>query len=263
MNRFVQKSLLITAVLLLVAQVHAARFSMGDLDPSAPSANKDVVISGEIIRGDYQRLIAFIRTDPLLLARTFVLASPGGDLLEAIKIGGLLKAIYRPVVVNPAVGQCASACFFIYVAAVERTGGSYPAIGIHRPYFAPAYFSKLSLAEAEAKHKALLSEARHYLEEREVPQYLIEKMFSLSSDDIYWLTMKDIKNVGYRASWFEQLLIDRCKWNKELHEGYSLYGPKYARAAEAEAMFRRAGACSYEVTENEARANFSKIIQGK
>ena len=153
-------------------------------------------MSGEIRRGDYERLLSFIARDPeRFRASIVVLASPGGDLLEAIKIGNVIKASYQTVYVNHLVGPCASACFLIYVAAVSRVG-TVPSIGIHRPHFEPHYFSKLSVGQAEVKHKELMREVRAYLEARDVPQHLIEKMFSLSSDEVYWLTWNDLARIG-------------------------------------------------------------------
>jgi len=168
----------------LVGTSLAAEFSLGSVDPRHPEKLNAVILSGEIKSGDYARLLTFIRKDPYgFRARTIVLASPGGDLIEAIRIGRVVRATYQSVFVNPAIGRCASACFLIYVAAVSRNA-NVPSLGIHRPYFEPYNFAKLSLAQAEAKHKALLREVRAYLEANEVPQYLIEKMFALSSEQI-------------------------------------------------------------------------------
>ena len=174
---------------------NGADFSFRPASPRGLSF-PSVVMSGEIQRGDYERLQSFIRKDfDRFRSSVLVLTSPGGDLFEAIKIGNIVKASYSHVSVYESVGVCASACFLIYVASVSR-GATLPSIGIHRPYFDPHYFSKLSIAQAEVRHKELTRKIREYLEEREVPQYLIEKMFSLSSDEVYWLTYDDLDRIG-------------------------------------------------------------------
>ena len=156
----------------------AAEFAYGHINPRNPSSGEAVILRGEIRRGDYERLLSFVRKDPdRFQTNAVILASSGGDLLEAIKIADLIKATYQSVFVTFPNGPCASACFLIYVAAVERSA-TVPAVGIHRPYFGPEYFTGLTLAEAEARHKSLFKEIRSYLEAREVPQYLWKSVIS-------------------------------------------------------------------------------------
>jgi hypothetical protein len=209
-------------------------------------------MSGEIQRGDYERLLSFIRKDPeRFRVRTVLLASPGGDLLEAIKIGNIIKASYQSVFVNHSVGRCASACFLIYVAAVSRSA-TVPSIGIHRPYFEPHYFSKLSISQAEAKHEELMREVRAYLAARDVPQYLIEKMFALSSNEVYWLTWDDL----------DQLLVDRCKLNKQLEQGFMKEGSKFRYADEARVHIANVARCEEELTSTDGASNLRKLLSG-
>jgi hypothetical protein len=220
----------------------------------------DIAMRGEIQRGDYQRLLTFIRADPQRFkGRTIVLASAGGDLLEAIKIGTLFKSTYKSVFVNQDIGVCASACFFVYVASVNRIALP-SSLGIHRPYFAPAYFGHLSVAESEKQYGALLGRVRSYLQDREVPQYLIEKMFSLASSEVYWLTVEDLDAIGPRPSWYDQFLVDRCRLNKELEQGYMREGEAFPLAGAAKANIAAAATCEYLFTATAADANLQKLL---
>jgi len=88
-----------------------------------------------------------------------MLASPGGDVLEAMKIGRLIRALKLQTIIPSKDGEpqqfgangehrsqrpsvnyiCASACFFIFVAGIKREldisfSASEPLLGIHRPY---------------------------------------------------------------------------------------------------------------------------------
>lgn len=245
-----------------VHKCSAAEFYFGPLDPSDSSSPEATIMRGEIRVGDYGRLVSFARTDRnRFLWRFIVLASAGGDIHEAMKIGTFVKATYQSVFVNPAVGKCASACFLIYVAAVDRMALN-NSVGIHRPYFGAEYFSHLSLSEAEARHEALLGEVRKYLEKREVPQYLIEKMFLLASDEVYWLPQRDIDRIGQRASWYDQLLVDRCGLNKELERGFQREGDRFRFAKEAKENIRHVAECGADMQAAEGEANLEQILAG-
>lgn len=245
----------------LSGETTAAEFSYGSADES--SVDYAVVITGEITPGDYERLLDFIEQDPVRFrASPILLASPGGDLVEAMKIARLIKSTYQFVFVNGAKGSCASACFFIYVSAIER-GATNRALGIHRPYFAPENFARKRLAEAEEMQQRLLKEARTFLEDREVPQYLIEEMFSRASDEVYWLDTADIDRIGERAHWYDQILVDRCGLNKELEAGFANEGNEYPRLKEAKENLENVWRCQANLTAEESASNLQVILDAK
>jgi hypothetical protein len=170
-------------------------------------------------------------------------------------------------------GECASACFFIYVAAVERSAvGTWPrgwrpgdprppfskddAVAIHRPYFEPAYFAGLGVAEAEVKYRKLLIEVRRYLRAREVPEYLSEKMFSLASNEAYWLTREDLGRIGARPSWYDQLLVDRCNLNKQLERDLA-EGKNVGAALK---QVREVSRCAYSLGAAQGLSNLYSLL---
>jgi hypothetical protein len=95
-----------------------------------------LVLSGEIAPGDYDRLLSKILEDQdrFLAQNKIILASDGGDVAEALKIAGLVKALVAGIIVGPLTGRCVSACFFIYAAAGQREADGDRLIGINRPY---------------------------------------------------------------------------------------------------------------------------------
>lgn len=206
------KSIGLALMLLLAHQGYSMEFRWGAVDEAKadPKASKQSVIyaNGAIQSGDFDRLRALLRKDfevYIKSSRTVRITSNGGDIVEAIKIGGLLKEMYAEVVVD---GDCASACFLLYVSAVERK--SFGRVGIHRPYFEPRYFAGLRPADAEKKHLELTDALNRFLEKSDVPRSLIDKMNSTSSKEIYWLSEKDIEDVGRYPSWFEEFLLAKC-----------------------------------------------------
>lgn len=237
----------------------AADFTFGRLDPSDTTGLEDIVLSGEIKGGDYESLKAFAKKDGLFWARTVVLASPGGDLLEAIRIGNFLRKTFTPVFVNPKVGKCASACFLIYVAAVRRSGVA-SSLGIHRPYFSPLDFGRLPLEEVQKKHDQLMAAVKSHLQAQQVPHYLIDKMFSLASTEVYWLNEDDLDSLGLRANWWDQVMVDRCGLDKTLEKEFISRGYLSPRAQLALAHIHKVAQCGYSISKQETERNLKALL---
>jgi ATP-dependent protease ClpP protease subunit len=182
-----------------------------------------LVYSGEIVPGDCDRLLSKILEDQtrFLAQNRIILASDGGDVSEALRIGKLIKSLFAGVIVGPLTGRCVSACFFIYAAAGQREADGERLIGINRPFIADPQAQSAPPADANAEGKAL-TQVRAYLQENDVPNYLVDEMFRHASDDAYWLTADDEKNLGYRSSWLNQFLAAKCAWDDKIErEAYA------------------------------------------
>jgi hypothetical protein len=173
----------------------------------------DLIIDGEIINGDYERLTKLIQSDTNSYLQSFwvKLNSNGGNLVEAIKIGELLKRTYKHAIVD---GVCASSCFFVYIGAVER-GPNIGKIGIHRPYFDKEEFAKLSPEQAEQKQKNMTTAVRKYLTDNDVPQNIIDQMFSMSSTEIHWLDQLENINMWKSPAWYAEYMKAKCDYDME------------------------------------------------
>lgn len=180
-----------------------------------------LVLSGEIEKGDYDRLLSKILDDQdrFLSQNKLLLASDGGDVAEAMKIGKLLRSLYSEIIVGPQTGRCVSACFLIYAAAQQRGTEGERLIGINRPFIvdasSPTAASPMGADAAVAETNGL-AQVRVYLQENDVPGYLIEEMFRHASDDAYWLSAEDEKNLGSRSRSLTQYLIAKCAWDDAL-----------------------------------------------
>jgi hypothetical protein len=182
-----------------------------------------LVFSGEIIPGDYDALLSKIMADPnrFLEQNKLILASDGGDVAEAMKIAKLVKSLYTAVIVGPLTGRCVSACFLIYAAASQREADGERLIGINRPYLvaSEARSTTTTTSKAPAPATATLAESgalatvRAFLEDNAVPRYLLDEMFRHASDDAYWLSAEDLKNLGYRSPAYDRYLRDKCAWD--------------------------------------------------
>lgn len=174
-----------------------------------------LVLSGEIVIGDFEALLSRILSDEerFLAQNKIILASDGGDVAEALKIANLVKSLYSQLSVGPLTGRCVSACFFVYAAAAQREADGDKLLGINRPFFADADPAAVPAIDASAAEGRGLTQVRSFLQENAVPQYLVDEMFRHPSDDAYWLSADDAKNLGFKSASFKQFLAAKCAWD--------------------------------------------------
>lgn len=172
-----------------------------------------ISLFGEIRAGDTAKAIALLRANPLSFIKSpWALNSNGGDIVEAIRLGELIKDLYQSVEVLDYQSKCASACFFVYISAVNRMAFA-NTLGIHRPYFDQRQYSNLDPDTARKKYDELASKVRAFMKQNDVPNDLVEKMFSLASDEIYWVSSEDDDKLGQRPYWFDQYMVSKCGFN--------------------------------------------------
>ncbi len=67
-----------------------------------------------------------------------------------------------------------------------------------------------------------MAQVRAFLQENAVPDYLVDEMFRHASDDAYWLSAEDDKNLGFRSPSFKQFLTAKCAWDETMeHNAYA------------------------------------------
>lgn len=215
------------ALLLLGRSAAAAELFFMDHDPFTNEyvgATGPLVLSGEIVPGDYDRLLSKIAEDEnrFIGQNKLMLASEAGDVPETIKIAKLIKALYTEVVVGPLTGKCVGPCFLIYTAANLRGTDAEHLIGIDRPTIDDAELASGSPADAAEPAKAALQEdkvadlARAFMQENSVPGYLVDEMLKRSSSDVYWLTEHDEAALGTKSPAFAQFLLAKCAWDEKI-----------------------------------------------
>jgi hypothetical protein len=210
-----------TIFLLSGASAHSAELFYLDRDafnneyvgPVGP-----LVLSGEIAPGDYDRLLAKIAEDDkrFLTQNKLILASSEGNAAEAMKIAGLVKALYTQVVVGPLTGRCAGACFLIYAAAVERGTDADNLLGVTRPGLAESEWVGRPTTEAALLEDSMQAPVRDFLVENQVPPDLVEQVLQRPSTDVYWLSDNDEAALGFKSPSFAKFLEKNCKWTDGL-----------------------------------------------
>lgn len=177
------------------------------LDISKAKSNKyTLLLSGEIVPGDLEKIVEAV-SPPGSFPKYFTIDSTGGDVVEAMRIGHFIRETASGTLVTK---TCASACVFILVAGVSKTVLASSAIGLHRPYFKPETYSSLSLNEVVDGYEKVRDITRKYLTDMEVPTSYIEKMFSIASDDVYFLSEAEKNRLVISPSAYSEWIQAKC-----------------------------------------------------
>jgi hypothetical protein len=214
-----------------------------------------LVLSGEIVPGDYGKLLAKIAEDPgrFLDRNKLILASSDGNAAEAIKIARLVRSLYTEVVVGPLTGRCVGACFLVYAAASARGTDGANLLGVHRLGLAESEWVSKSTSEAALLEDSLQAPTHDFLLENAVPEGLVDALFNHLPTDIYWLTDEDEATLGAKSPAFEKFLAKNCAWKEDLEKAVF----KGERLKEMQQL----SACRARVTEPAARKALAQAIK--
>jgi hypothetical protein len=216
-----------------------------------------LVLSGEIVPGDYAKLLARIAENPerFLERNKLFLASSDGNAAEAIKIAKLLQALYTEVIVGPLTGRCVGACFLIYTAASARGTDGANLLGIHRVGLAESEWVSRPTSEAALMEDGLQTPVRDFLTANEVPSELVDELFKHLPTDVYWLTEHDEETLGIKSAAFQKFLAKNCAWDDALEKA----AYKGERLEELKAF----SACRIRVTVPAARKVLAQALKEK
>jgi hypothetical protein len=191
---------------MLGVPVRAAELFALDRDPLSSDytgPTGPLVMSGDIVPGDYDRLLARIEqhSQQFLATNRLILAADEGDVTEAIRIGDLIKSLLTQVEVGPLTGPCSGPCFLIYAAAARRGTDGSGLLGLYAP-----------ASSDEQAHRQVVD----YLAANQVPSDLVEHLVGHDREDPYWLSGPEEEVLGARSAAFEQQLARRCGWSADL-----------------------------------------------
>jgi hypothetical protein len=167
-----------------------------------------VIFEGQIELGDFDKVEKLSRE---ATPTGIYLASPGGNLAEAMRIGALVRRLAwetksaegRNVPINMRNGvaasygirdpernnQCTSACFFIFVSGIYRDGHG---IGIHRPFMKSEELERLPADAAEKMSSNVRTVVELFLRRMGVPVRYVDEMYKMPSDRMRWITDEEI-----------------------------------------------------------------------
>jgi hypothetical protein len=189
--------------LTLYTTVWSAEISTALRNVLGHQLENQIAILGEIEHGDFEKFRSTVLCEELSAFRVWIVSN-GGDVVEALKIGRLVRALGMETVIPTMFnsGQlfsievpdhvdqvCASACFFIYVAGVRRDG---TLLGIHRPYMSEEAYRKLSAQSALDAGQYFKNEIAEYLNEMGVSQTYLDRMYAIPKNEIEWIQKNEV-----------------------------------------------------------------------
>ena len=151
-----------------------------------------VAIEGKIASGDADKL-EWILIEPFP-ASEFLLQSPGGNLLEAMTMGRLLRASFASIetMKNKCGGPgqavcCASACALVYLGAARWNPGDL--LGLHRPTLEDLREEDYSKARTALEDASVLTQ--RYLKEMEIDGRVFDDMMRTGPEQlVIWTVLK-------------------------------------------------------------------------
>ena len=176
-----------------------------------------LVLEGKIVPGDYDRLYKFLSSKSNFdkISDGVFLASPGGYMDEAMKIGRLIRTlrlstdapsgppsgiakfgeslIHANDLVNPKANYlCTSACFFVYVSGINRNLNWVGRLGVHRPTQLES-IARTPSSDAASKSTAwfIRETVKNYLQEMDVPDKYVDLIFSVPPNEIRLITQDE------------------------------------------------------------------------
>jgi hypothetical protein len=190
------------------------------IDVYATEEFANIRLIGNIEKGDaeaFKIIVEYLKEEKITV-NMLLLASIGGDAIEAMQIGTIVRESFIPTQAPFALNSgftcngypsglkeddcdCSSACFLIWAAGVYRMGD---VLGIHRPYFLEGNLEELSGTGAQKELVQMYKRIRSYLENMDVPEHIIIKMFNTKSDEVAyldWASAKSMESVPLFDEW--------------------------------------------------------------
>jgi hypothetical protein len=236
-----------------------------------------IILEGTIVPGDYDKVRKLMdencpsKSWSTSCPSELYLASPGGSVIEAIKIGRLVRALrlgtqvpfdvpegvpadLRQKIIgslklqDPKVNYlCASACFFIAVAGIERSPPSFekPILGIHRPFLTDVDLRPLSANQVISSATQVRTIVEAYLKEMGVPLKYADLMFSILKDQVRWITIAEYEAdfagiVSELKDWLSARCDERTEIEKRLDDLFDAKIMRDEKFSLEEEVMRRA-----------------------
>jgi hypothetical protein len=161
--------------------------SAADLTTTLSRENKTIVLlNGEIAEGDAARLRDTLRgaTSSGKPVSGIRLNSPGGSLLEGVRLAGVIQSAKIATVIASG-ATCAAACFIAFIAGNQKFVSATATVG------APGAANRLG-QEAAGEVPAIV----RVVKELGLLDAIVEKMLATSEDDVVSLTQDDLRAMG-------------------------------------------------------------------
>ena len=180
---------LLACVALAFALAAPVNASAAAFDVVKSGVKADIVVSGELLRGDEERFAAVAGT--LDEDTTVWLAGPGGALQAALRIGTAIRLKgWRTAVQDGA--SCASACGLMWLGGIRRSVGQGAVVGFHAAWIETPEGRKQETGAGNAL-------VGSYLNRLGLTDAAVVFLTSAAPDEAAWLSPTVASRVGIRA----------------------------------------------------------------
>jgi hypothetical protein len=161
--------------------------SAADLTTTLSRENRTIVLlNGELAEGDAGRLRDTVKgaISSGHPASGIRLNSPGGSLLEGVRLAGVIQSAKIATVIASG-ATCAAACFIAFVAGNQKFVSATATVGV------PGAANRLGQDTAGE-----IPPIVRVVKELGLLDAIVEKMLATSEDEIVWLTQDDLRAMG-------------------------------------------------------------------
>ncbi|MBA3593452.1 MAG: hypothetical protein H0W47_06595 [Polaromonas sp.] len=167
-----------------------------------------VLIQGNIQQGDYAKIAQFVRHPDNFgrFTRSVFLDSPGGDLVETVRIAHLLEKSYAATHVEPG-ARCYSACFILWMSGVSRTVSQGATLGVHR---INVKVDGKAMDPTSERFASISRRVEYYMASLGTPRAILDKMNATASASMFvisqrWLAeQRLLAAVSYRRGFIDE-----------------------------------------------------------
>ena len=176
--------------------VQALEFNRHNAD--SPTLNA-IAATGKIEFGDSEDLLRYLRTLPRKPNTAIYLSSPGGSLIEGLKLGYLFKELRIKTVVegDRPNNLCASACALAFLGGHDPEGRPWRSsttnslLGYHQFYCAGG--------QRCSEEQAAVSVILRYGRDMGAPLEIFIEMFNHPPNDMHWFSTDELCSLGIKV----------------------------------------------------------------
>ena len=189
------------------SEISAAEFTFDRFYPTPA-----VLMEGTIEAGDSEKLQKLIDGRYVF---SIYLASPGGDVVEAMKIGRVMRELNLTAIVPTKIpadmaeeltqrhgirsrdnNVCLSACFFVLAGGIYREGFATDDVilGVHKPYLSNSDLLTMNADQSMTSEINIHQIIHSYLNEMGISAKYEYLMFSAQKDELIWINSREFSN---------------------------------------------------------------------
>jgi hypothetical protein len=189
----------VTGILLLTLSSNAlCALDFNRHNADTPKLNA-IAATGKIDPGDSQKLLRYLRTLPRKPNTAVYLSSPGGSLIEGLKLGYLFKEMRIKTVVegDRPNNLCASACALAFLGGHDLEGRPWRSsttnslLGYHQFYCGDGARC--------TDEQAAVSVILRYGKEVGAPLEIFIEMFDHPPQDMHWFSTNELCSLGIKV----------------------------------------------------------------